>query len=98
MGDSMEDLKIYDREYLDNHSSVMEMLGQAEEKLTSYGSILADLRVEGVMLGKTAESIEDFGMTLVSSLSDILSSTGRVIKESMISYIDDIDSADQALY
>lgn len=95
---TMEELFIVDNEYLDNYTSVMELMKQAEDQLKAYCSTLASLRAERVMLGETAASIEDFGITLASSISDILSSAGRIQKESMFAYIGEIDAADEALY
>ena len=98
MSDSMDDLIIDDNEYLGNNVNIMDLATQTEETLKSFCKILMNLRAEGTFLGKTAESVEDFAVLMVNTLSDMLSNVGSTQKENMSGYITAIDAADDALY
>ena len=96
--DSMGALKIYDNEYLENSLAIQDLAVLAENKMKRFCDILIGLRYEEAFCGATAEAIEAFAVLLKSTLSDYLSSSGILQNSSMISYVNDIDVADEALY
>lgn len=96
--DSMEELFIVDNEYLDNSATIMDLAMQAEEKLKAFCNILTGLRAEEAFIGVTAEAVEAFALSLLSLISDMLSTAGCTQKENMVAYVIDIEAADEALY
>lgn len=95
----IDDIVINDDNYVGKYASAFEDAGEVFDKVISdYCQILIDLVEENGLCGQTADNLLSFAQLAKSILEN---SAGEVLSEqknTLSSYIDDVDEIDEEIY
>lgn len=92
------DLFIYDEEYIETSSQYKKIVSQAQEQLNKYFDVVDSIRMTNAMSGSTANLMFTFWDMAYQALSSQLDMITSANSTHMVSYIQEIDEADEVLY
>lgn len=89
---------IIDEEYINEMAEYFEKQGKQLQKMAdSYINTMTRVVKEGVVMGKTSESLKTF-LQYAQKLNQVILSTALQVRNSTMNYLEEIDTQDQYLY
>lgn len=95
---SIENLFIVDNEVVEEAETVKSKVVECEQIFYQFILAAANMQVEGIMEGQTAQHFTDFIHAVASGLGNSFSGIASVYKTNAGNYLNNIDEADQMLF
>lgn len=89
---------VIDDSYINEMAEYFEMQGkQLQGMVDSYIAALKRVTQEGVVEGETSDALKSF-LEYAEKLNQVISAASTEIRDSVINYLEEIDTQDQYLY
>ncbi|MDR2106028.1 MAG: hypothetical protein LBP24_01315 [Coriobacteriales bacterium] len=94
----MSELIVADDEYVDYKQKVVTLVDAVEDKLGRYLTILSATRASAITGGEVAVRLDGYIEATQSLLKDTMRVAGYNVADKALTFLEDIDVADERLY